>query len=257
MTKTPPPPPEPLFPTREADDRSTHGHRQLIGYLGFVLPWLLLAIARMRPTSGLPPNAVLGSVSAYYYTGAVAAFVGVLCALSVFFFTYRGYRNEYQLADRIAAIVAGMAALGVAFFPTGSPIDPLRPSWWTPLSGRLHYTSAIVLFGTFAVFSIFLFPRSKRDDTATPPSAGKRARNAVYLACGAGILGAMLWAKVASDAHRTVFWAEATALELFAISWLVKGRAAFTLARAAKRTAHYGRYPSQLLADVRTALLDG
>ena len=47
-----------------------------------------------RPTPGLPRWETLNSVSAYYYSGAVAAFVRVIFALALFLFTYRGYKND-------------------------------------------------------------------------------------------------------------------------------------------------------------------
>jgi hypothetical protein len=109
---------ESLFATAEQDDLSSHLHRQLIGYLGMTLPFLLWVIAGWRPTEGLPRWGLLTSVSAYYYTGSVAAFVGILVALAAFLVTYRGYKNEQNRRDRIAAIIASVAAIGVAFFPT-------------------------------------------------------------------------------------------------------------------------------------------
>jgi hypothetical protein len=60
------------------DDLSGQAHRQLIGYIGLLLPILLIVIAGFRPTHHLASWKILESVSAYYYTGAVAAFVGML-----------------------------------------------------------------------------------------------------------------------------------------------------------------------------------
>jgi hypothetical protein len=118
-----------------------------------MLPPLVYLIAGWRPTQGLTPWQPLSSISAYYYTGAVAALVGILVALAVFLFTYRGYDNEYSRLDRAAAIIAGVAAVLVAFFPTGAQVrcgtflvdtgcgeDP-------PFSG-------MILFGSFAFISL-------------------------------------------------------------------------------------------------------
>ncbi|HET7005748.1 MAG TPA: hypothetical protein VFK65_09670, partial [Candidatus Binatia bacterium] len=80
------------------DDMSDNAHRQLIGYIGLLLPLLLIVIAISR--DGLERWKSLESISAYYYTGAVAGFVGMLVALALFLFTYRGYKNKYNLADR-------------------------------------------------------------------------------------------------------------------------------------------------------------
>ena len=132
-----------------SDDLSDNAHRQLIGYIGLVLPILLILIAVVR--DGMERWRSLESISAYYYTGAVAAFVGMLVALALFLFTYRGYKNKYNWADRWAAKAAAGAALVLAFFPTKAPVGVLPLSWWTPTIGILHHVAAIVLFTIFAV----------------------------------------------------------------------------------------------------------
>jgi len=159
--------------TRSNDDDSSHVHRQFIGYSGMVLPILLWLMAGWRRTEGLPPWKLLESVSAYYYTGAVAAFVGILAALGVFLFTYRGYKNKYQSSDRFAAVVAASAALLVAIFPTAAPTDRLRLAWWTPFTGTVHYVSAVILFSSFSFFSLFLFPKSNIKGKPLPRTSGR------------------------------------------------------------------------------------
>jgi hypothetical protein len=227
-----PPGADALFPPHEPDDRSSYAHRQLIGYLGLSLPWLLVSLAGIRPMAEFESVTLLPSVSAYYYTGGVAAFVGVLCALAVFFFTYQGYANEARRWDRWASVVAGTAALGVAFFPTAPPMTPLRPSWWTERVGHIHLASAMTLFAALIFFALVLFPRSRKDRTPTP---AKRARNAAYYVLGGLMAACVVWALVAQLTGRPIFWAEALALEFFAISWLVKGRADWTVTSLGKR----------------------
>src|SRR5687768_11290817 len=100
--------------TEARDDRSDNSHRQLIGYIGLALPLILVLIAALRPPDPTARWRILDSISAYYYTGAVAAFVGMLVALALFLITYRGYDNKYGRIDRAAAITAGCAALLVA-----------------------------------------------------------------------------------------------------------------------------------------------
>ena len=77
-----------------SDDRTDNAHRQLIGYFGLVLPFVLPFIALAR--DGMDRWKSLDSTSAYHYTGAVAVFVGMLFALAVFLFAYRGYANKYN-----------------------------------------------------------------------------------------------------------------------------------------------------------------
>jgi uncharacterized membrane protein YhhN len=69
----------------------------------------------------LPIWRLLPSISAYYYTGAVAFFVGTLVALALFLATHRRYKGE--VADRVVGMVGGIAALGVALFPCAAPGD--------------------------------------------------------------------------------------------------------------------------------------
>src|SRR5262245_32688916 len=87
---------EPLLPSEQADDASTHVHRQLIGLMGALLPLGVWLVAGWRPTPPLRRWELLGSVSSYYYTGGGVVFVGLLSALAVFLLTYKGYHNKYQ-----------------------------------------------------------------------------------------------------------------------------------------------------------------
>lgn len=236
-----------LSAIHEQDDQSSNIHRQLIGYLGLIMPALFWLIAGWRPTEGLQSWKPLTSVSAYYYTGAVSAFAGILVALALFLFTYRGYKNEYRRRDRIAAIIAGAAAVLVALFPTEAP-GGLKPLfWWTPLIGVIHYVSAVVLFGAFIFFSLVLFRKSKVKKGELLPR-GKRLRNLIHILCGAAMMACMAWAGIASVNGASIFWPEALALEFFAVSWLVKGRVDVTVVAVSKRTLYYTRHPKQLVA---------
>lgn len=229
---------QPLVAVSESDDLSSHRHRLLIGILGLLLPFLLFIISGWRPTVGLPPWGILDSVSAYYYTGAVAVFIGVLVALAVFFFTYRGYGNEFRRRDQIAAFIAGIAAIGVAFFPTAAPGHLPEPSWWTTHTRTIHYISAVLLFGAFIFFSLFLFPKTQVAKGGVLP-LDKRVRNLIYRCCGLGMLICILWAGSALLTNAAIFWPEALALELFAISWLVKGHADWTALNLGRRVIYY------------------
>src|SRR5690348_2167695 len=91
-----------------AENLSQQAHRRLIGILGLLLPFLLYIFAGFRPTTPLPAWRLLDSISAYYYTGGVAVFVGVLFALALFLLTYPGYKGV--IADRVLGIVGGTAA---------------------------------------------------------------------------------------------------------------------------------------------------
>lgn len=233
-----------LFAAPERDDKSSNAHRQLIGFLGLLMPFLFWLIAGLRPTEGLQLWRPLTSISAYYYTGAVSAFAGILVALALFLFTYKGYK--YSRSDRIAAIIAGIAAVLVALFPTGAPRGVEALFWWTPSIGIIHYIGAVFLFGSFIFFSLVLFTKSKVERGNSLPW-DKRLRNTIYILCGVAMIACMIWAGIASINKTSIFWPEALALEFFAISWLVKGRADITAVAISKRTFYYGSHPRQLL----------
>ena len=201
-------------------DLSHKTHRQLIGYLGILLPLILFILAGLRPTPSLPRWDVLNSISAYYYTGAVATFVGILFALSLFLFTYGGY--EDSRADRVVGIIGGFCALGVAIFPTGPPGEVSAPSWWDSTIRALHYISAASLFIVFIIFSLWLFRKTKVPKGEAPRS-GKLWRNRLYLFCGLVMVVCVLWAGTSYFTAAPIFWPETIALVAFGVSWLVKG----------------------------------
>ena len=220
-----------------ADDRSGHLHRQAVGCLGASLPLGVYLFDRWRPTAQLD-SAALDSISAYYYTSGVPLFAGILAALSVYLLTYRGYDNAWQQQDRAAAILAGLAAALVALFPTGHPVYALRPLWWTRSTGWVHYGAAAVLFGALIYIALVLFPKSKPGATHSLPPE-KRRRNALYRLCGVAMILCMVWVAVAMHFEWSIFWAEALALEFFALSWLVKGRADQSLDHAQLVVRHH------------------
>ena len=212
----------PYLSPDEPQDLSQRAHRRLIGFLGFLLPVLLYVVAGIRPTDGLPRWRLLTSVSDYYYTGAVGIFVGVLFALSLFLFTYRGYKGV--VADRLVGWLGGAAALGVALFPTSAPNGLSEPTWWTRQLSVVHYVSAVLLFVSFILFSMWLFRKSNISKRQDRPLE-KRWRDTVCLVCGLTMIVSVLWAAGSSIAHAPVFIPEAVAIFAFAISWLAKGEA--------------------------------
>ncbi|HEY0713071.1 MAG TPA: DUF998 domain-containing protein [Polyangia bacterium] len=194
-------------------------HRNAIGLLGFWLPAAVYLLAAARDTTGLERWEVLSSVSAYHHTGAGPLFAGVLFAIGLFLVTYRGYVED--AADRRVGKVAGVAAFLVAIFPTRAPAPVLPPTWWRPLTGIIHYSAAVVLFGCFILFSVWLFQRSDQPDRARRPPM-KRLRDRICMACGISMIGAMVWAGVRARAGQSIFCPEATAIFAFGVSWLVK-----------------------------------
>jgi hypothetical protein len=245
------PPFDPLFHPRRDDDLSSHRHRVVIGALGAALPLLVWFISWLRPNRPALPEP-LSSISAYYYSGAVAVFTGILAGLAIYFFTYSGYDNAHRWKDRTTAVIAGIAAIGVACFPTVAPNPALELPWWHPYLETIHFFSATALFGGFIVFALFLFPMSRRG--RADRSVGKKVRNVVYYACGLTMLVCMIIAGFRSRQGHPIFWLESVALEAFAISWLVKGRAHWTakqILRRARQPVAFARHVARAARQPR------
>jgi hypothetical protein len=182
--------------------------RKSIGWIGILLPFSLMLGVFLIFKGPIP----LYSISQYYYSGMRDLMVGALCAIALFLFFYKGY-NPWDLWT---ANIAGISALGIAFFPTvqSGPQD---------LSGNIHFISATIFFITLAGISFFLFTKKNPN-----PTRQKAKRNLIYRSCGIVIFCALIalglfYRFFDSDTSHFVFWTETIALIAFGISWLVKG----------------------------------
>ncbi len=186
--------------------------RRAVGTIGMAFPFVL-AIGAVA----LEGAALQDSISDYYGTAMRNVFVGLLFAIALFLYSYRGYEKVDERAGKVACF----SAIGVALFPTTSQ------TLWVH---RAHFTFATSLFLTLSYFSLFLFTKT---DPTKPPTAEKKKRNKVYVVCGVLMLAAIgmaalciltpLGAAIANV--RPVFWLESIALEAFGISWMTKGEA--------------------------------
>jgi MFS family permease len=216
-------------PPPGSDDVSGRVHRRLIGSVGLVLPLLLYFIAAVAPNDPAHRWEWLGSVSSYYYTSGVVAFIGLLIALSLYLFAYQGYDNDWQGRDILWARIAAGAALCVATFPTSAPAG-LEPRWWVEGTQWFHYLSAVALFSAFAVFCFKIFTLGPK-----PPDKYRAWQNRIYRACGVIIIGMMILAAVMGYLNMPIFWPEVGALGAFAVSWLVKGKIEKPIVEAIKK----------------------
>ena len=189
--------------------------RKAIGLIGVLLPFVLAIGGLLGGTS------LQTSLSSYYHTPMRDVFVGSLCAMAVFFWSYRGY----DCRDNISANIACVSGLGVALFPVAAGEYP-------GLTARvfevIHVISAAAFFLVLAGMSILLFRLSDRK----PLPDMKRIRNRVYLisgitilVCLAGIVLVSIPAlKESMKSYRPVFWLESLAVFAFGTSWFVKGK---------------------------------
>lgn len=184
--------------------------RIVVGVLGVTLPIILVLGCLIFRED----EVIQRSISMYYYTHMRNALVGILCAVALFLFVYKGY--DYK--DDIAGYFAGIFALLVAFCPAEDSFTRI-----------IHLVSAVLFFLTLAYFSLFLFTKGSDN-----PSKQKLLRNKIYKICGFIILGCVVllilyfvlplsFRDKISD-YKPLFWLEALALWAFGFSWLLKGK---------------------------------
>ncbi|OYZ01865.1 MAG: hypothetical protein B7Y37_04520 [Sphingobacteriia bacterium 28-36-52] len=198
---------------------------QSIGWLSVLLPVAMPAGNYFLAGCGF----IQESVSDYYYTITGDLLVGLLCAVALFLISYKGYPGERL--DNFLSSLAGILALGVAFFPTNETSADSCAIIHLPLNdlrNNLHNVFSAALFLVLSSISLFMFTKSK----GAVMTKQKKMRNRVYRICGVLMLicivvlafytnvrDNMLWLKQ----YKPVFWLESMALLAFGISWLVKG----------------------------------
>jgi hypothetical protein len=130
--------------------------RTVVGVIGLALPILLVTGDLVLLDGDVLPR---GSLSAYYHSGMRDVFVATLGVAAIFLVTYKVM--EHNL-DNLLSTVAGVAALGVAVFPTNrpggsdSPPTPLQRELGEGVVAAVHYGGAAVFIACLAVIC-FLF----------------------------------------------------------------------------------------------------
>lgn len=195
---------------------------KLIGYLAILLPLIVLAAASL-----ICGCKIQESISHYYYTIAGDLFVGILCAIGTFMVFYKGYDKN----DRIAAMLAGIFAFGVALFPTDMNSDDncniLKSYPESDARVMVHYIFAALLFCTLAIMCLFLFTRSDKPKALF--SRNKKYQNGLYQFFGVLILLSILIIYLGRNniefrKYNLTFWFEWVATYSFGIAWLIKGK---------------------------------
>jgi hypothetical protein len=181
--------------------------RAIIGYIGLTLPLVLLL-------AGIVDGHVEGSISAYYYTKVGNVFTGALCVIGVFLLAYRIGSWAF---DNVVTTLAGIAALGVAFFhaaPKNATLSQLQLS-------VVHLTCAAALFILLGGISLFIFPFK---------DVQVRWRKITYVVLGGLIwLSVILmptlnaWAGSFYDDNHVFFILETVCVMAFAVSFIIKG----------------------------------
>lgn len=192
--------------------------RRAIGILGMLLPLVVYVGALAIDQVSLLP-----SISDYYYTGMRNIFVGTLCALSVFLFSYKGYDSG---RDNLITNLAAVCALGVAFLPTafaGGNMTQECIDVQPTLIHHLHFAFAGLLFLTLGYYSAFYFVKSDEE-----VKGNKRIRNRIYTLCGYTMIGLVVFTGITKAFSfipftNYIFFVESLCLLTFGFSWLIKG----------------------------------
>ncbi len=216
-----------VAPPTSNDVRTYRRIRKAIGILGFSLPIVLFLLSCI-PFFG---TAIQGSISHYYYTNLRELFTGVLCAVGLFLFLYKGHTNaNFFKNDSLMTNIAGAMAFGIALMPTapnacGDKMYTLIPFCLDWLAG-LHYGFAAIFFLTLSIISINVFTIGQEVHKEIPVSALNE--NNIYKVCGYAMLVFIVLTPICDYYHcfpysTLVF--ETLMLIAFGISWLIKGRA--------------------------------
>ena len=207
--------------------------RTVVGVIGMLLPLMLIATEAFYLRGGVH---VRGSLSAYYHTSVRDIFVGALCVNGILLATYMSAQTD--TADFRLSLLAGIAVLGVVFFPTSRPnlgpddprcgVSPMPDGCAAIQQLLTENTTAIIHFACAAIFIValgflcFVFADPRRE-------AGEGLRRLLH-GCGWLIFGALAgigigtWADLVIWELTPLYIGELLSVWAFGVAWLVKGR---------------------------------
>lgn len=179
--------------------------RAIIGWLGMLLPWIVVILIGYFPAS----------ISATWYTNACTPFMIILGSASFLLISYKGYEK----CDDVLLTCSGIAGIGICLFPCSIPSVVGRVGTFmidSNISNSIHFVFAIVFFGLLSYNSIFLFTKSSGDMTEN-----KKKRNVIYRVCGIGMIASFLVLLIPHFPIQ-VWLVETIALFFFGVSFLTK-----------------------------------
>ena len=112
--------------------------RFVMAIVAFILPVVFLISAKWVDMQG--------SISAFYHTDMRNVFVGLVFAIGMCLYAYKGYNN----LENYCLTAAGLFLFGVALAPTDAP--PGIKNWDLP---AVHKFCAVAFFSLIAVVCIF------------------------------------------------------------------------------------------------------
>ena len=199
--------------------------RVIIGALGVALPVLVVLADGLGFDEKPFPR---GAVSAYYYSGMREEFVVIMGATGIFLVAYKiAERN----LDNTASIVAGLAAVIVAVFPTGppkgftGPLTKLQDGIGQSTTQWIHYTAAAIFLVSMAVIT-YCFGRREDRRLQRPGTRAPGFWKWFHWSCTGAIVLALAWlvaTKLAGSPSNSVLIGEWAAAWAFGVSWFFKG----------------------------------
>lgn len=179
--------------------------RATIGWLGMLLPWIVVLLVGYFPDS----------ISSTWYTNACTPFMIILGSASFLLISYKGY----EPIDDILLTLSGIAGLGICLFPCAVPEASGKVGTFMideSISNIIHFACAIVFFGLLSYNSIFLFTKCSANMTKK-----KKIRNIIYRVCGVGMIASFL-ILLLPEFYIQIWLVETIALFFFGISFLTK-----------------------------------
>ncbi|WP_226704505.1 DUF998 domain-containing protein [Microbulbifer elongatus] len=190
----------------------------------FIVGVIALSLAIF--TDLLTPGVSISSISLSYHLtdNARNVFVGSLCVISAFLWSYNGY----SLFQAVLSKVAAVAVAAVAFFPcdcfTGRFDDGAARE--PTMTGVVHTSSAISMFIILAIFCWLFYLRARDKD-----SKEAKVRGRIYRICAVDMVGAMtvqlldiLGVDFSGITQRLTYYVEATGLMAFGVAWMTASR---------------------------------
>jgi hypothetical protein len=226
----------------KAYTRSYRAIRLVVGFLGIALPLIFIFVEAFLLKGGVH---VRGSLSAYYHSPLQDIFVSGLCVIGMLLATYMA--GEWRTLDFWASLIAGIAVLGVVFFPTtrsglptgapacGSIPQPPGCSFVEQQLGE--HTTAVIHAACAVVFIVFLAvmsslfavsevrPKKDRLADSIRRILVSKVRFGIYSACALIILIAGIWAFLGVGVWQLtpLYIGEVASVWAFGISWLLAG----------------------------------
>jgi hypothetical protein len=198
--------------------QSYHSLRRGIWVLGFMFPTVLLVNGLIgRFSSGIDlPN----SLSSYYnYNIPMKNFyVGVLCAIGISLYLYKGFSTK---EDRWLNW-AGIFAFFTAVIPASLPRDPEQAAYTL---GWLHETCAVLFFFCIGYVCIRLASESLGYREVKKKINTERYKK-IYKGLGYSMwalpVSLLIRAYILKDFQYLVLWVEIAAVLVFSTYWLTK-----------------------------------